>query len=456
MGNVDWDDSANKDKFLRQSWIGKNGDQTTGDLYKDNSSRTLAEHSYTANGGYYVNVLWENSTTDYAYNSEGQILDGNRYVWLDQLENFSNTSSKAARDYPWAGRGMSWRGSDWSTGEPKESSVEYRNGERCWYIPIREEGLDKVHGILCIWDPDRKTDKHPANDKSDRLDYRPYHGAPFLLNLKLARQRLNVWYENNDQFFSLAFSDNGRSYILRQGNYPYSNKPGKDKDGNTSDKNGKILEPYWIYPTEVTGSAHIWHPNKKDLSSGLYSQNGKLPGNPCNLINVKGNLGYTVNKPGKYSTTDYNKMTSAYVYMLPTYNDKDENGNWVDHTTIRVRREKVTDLGYVGATRFNLTGASISEADYNYVIPIAGAGRSDFLVQMKNNKMLYVPHAVAANAAEGNSCQDQNVSYDANGVTGWRYVDFSMDFKPLVGGCSFVFKGETFLVLPAARHDKDS
>lgn len=431
MGNVDWDDfSSAWDGSVTGMFLHTSNPNWVGNTTFDNSSRSLSQHSYTAD--YFSQVPHATKTGSPATNN-GQVLDGNRYIWLDQMDNFSEQSSNGAACYPWAGRGMSWRGSNWTDPDnPRETNgSSFKQGERCWYIPIREKTTDKVHGILCVWDPDRSYSTLPGNRDLTDVDGRPYHGAPLYLNLQLARTSdITVNYSNNDQFFSLAFSDNGRSYILRQGNTAYNTAPAAEQ------------ESYWIYPTNIKGSSHVWHPVKSDYN-GMFLQSGQLPGNPCYLINVKGNMHYTSNDPGRYAPTDYNQWKHAFLYMLPTYS---ADGQTYDG--VKVRREKIADNAYAGYTRFDINGLpAISKADYNYVIPVAGSDRNGFLVQLKSNYMVYVYDTFAANAQIG-TASPQNVVVNSDN---YKVINLGEDFTQIVGGCSFVYNGETFLVLPAAR-----
>lgn len=432
MGNVDWDDfSSAWDGSVTGMFLHTSNPNWVGNTTFDNSSRSLSQHSYTAD--YFSQVPHATKTGSPATNN-GQVLDGNRYIWLDQMDNFSEQSSNGAACYPWAGRGMSWRGSNWTDPDnPRETNgSSFKQGERCWYIPIREKATDEIHGLLCVWDPDRATSTLPGSRELTDVDGRPYHGAPLYLNLELARKTdLNVNYSNNDQFFSLAFSDNGRSYILRQGNTSYNTKPATNQ------------ESYWIYPTNIKGSSHVWRPVKKTDYSGMFLQSGQLPGNPCYLINVKGNMHYTSNDPGRYAPTDYNQWKHAFLYMLPTYS---ADGQTYDG--VKVRREKIADNAYAGYTRFDINGLpAISKADYNYVIPVAGSDRNGFLVQLKSNYMVYVYDTFAANAQIG-TASPQNVVVNSDN---YKVINLGEDFTQIVGGCSFVYNGETFLVLPAAR-----
>lgn len=435
MGNVDWDDfSSAWDGSVTGMFLHTSNPNWVGNTTFDNSSRSLSQHSYTAD--YFSQVPHATKTGSPATNN-GQVLDGNRYIWLDQMDNFSEQSSNGAACYPWAGRGMSWRGSNWTDPDnPRETNgSSFKQGERCWYIPIREKATDEIHGLLCVWDPDRATSTLPGSRELTDVDRRPYHGAPLYLNLELARKTdLNVNYSNNDQFFSLAFSDNGRSYILRQGNKPYNTAPAAEQ------------ESYWIYPTNIKGSSHVWRPVKKTDYSGMYLQAGSLPGNPCYLINAKGNMNYTTTGAGRYAPTDYNQWKHAFVYMLPTY-----DGQGKTYDIVRVRREKIANNAYVGYTRFNINGLApkISGADWNYVIPVAGNDRNGFLVQLKNNYMVYVYDSFAKDANIGTAeTQDANVNSN-----NYKIINLGEDFTQIVGGCSFVYNGETFLVLPAARYD---
>lgn len=438
MGNVDWDDfSSGSDGSVTGMFLHTSNPNWVGNTAFDNSTRSLSQHSYKADYFSQVPNVKKNGIPG---KNNGQVLDGNRYIWLDQMDNFSERSSDGSACYPWAGRGMSWRGSNWTKPDnPAETGNSFKQGERCWYIPIREKATDEVHGILCVWDPDRSTSTLPGDRELPDVDGRPYHGAPLYLNLKLAREiDLDVPYKNNDQFFSLAFSDNGRSYILRQGNTGFDTKP--------ADKQ----ESYWIYPTNIKGSSHVWRPVKKDYS-GMFDQEGQLPGNPCNLINVKGNMHYTSNDPGRYAPTDYNKWKHAFLYMLPTYSAKKDN-TYNTYNGVKVRREKIANNAYVGYTRFDIDGLpTISNADINYVIPVAGSDRNGFLVQLKNNYMVYVYDTFAANAKIGKAEEGkQNVVVNSDN---YKVINLGEDFTQNVGGCSFVYKGETFLVLPAARYD---
>ena len=423
MGNVGWDEAASstdvygtKGQFLHTEWFG-NTDH-------DNTTRT--SHQWMSST--YWGSVPPAAKKDANGQNNGQVLDGNRYIWLDQMDNFSEGSENGAACYPWAARGMSWRA----------HAGGFKKSERCWYIPIREKASDQIHGIICVWDPDRKTSTLPGSRTLSDNDGRPYNGAPFLINLQIAREKLGSNYSNNDQFFSLAMSDNGRSYILRQGNTAYDTKPAENQ------------ESYWIYPTDVTGSSHRWTPTKNSLTkydfTGTYMQSQRLPGSACKLINVKGNM-VNGQEEWNYAPTNYNKMNEAYMYMVPDYNNA--------ATTLRVRSEKIVNQAYKGYTRFDISGlpsfaGTGKVADYNYVIPVEGSNRKDFLVQIKSNYMVYVYNSVAQSAQYGEG--DSQLTSVTNSE--YKVINLGKDFSPIVGGCSFVYKGETFLVLPSARYDE--
>lgn len=490
MGNVDYDESADKTdelgvkgQFLHANnpnWVA----QYNGENPHDCSSRSLNQHNFT--NDYLGQVKWVDKTNDYATNN-GQVLDGNRYIWLDQMPHFDENVTGASEAYLWAARGMSWRGTAWSgtatsSDNPAEVDVSYPNGqwgeygdrfrvaERCWYIPIREgnvtvngitDNYTINNGIICIWDVDRKT-KGEGN-RGSHLDYRPYHGAPFYLDMSRSYKAFGSDFDwgNKDQFYSLVMSDNGRSYMHRAGSTPYSTKPASDY--------------YNIAAVRPSGHAHVWHSYSDGTFGRVDTQNSvRQPGNPCHLLSIKGNLGfthagctggntsntgkpmsaYTGSEAGPKAPKDFNHMAKAYVYMTPPYN--------ADATTLRIRRDLITERWFNGFARIDLVGLNnFSKAYQNYVVPIAGdspsrtnSPRRDFIAQIDGNYMVYVSDAAAFSIKEAKN-EYENVN---QGATGWSYLnnDLNADFQGIVGGCSFIFKGETFLVLPAYRNDKNN
>lgn len=392
------------------------------------------------------------------WTNNGQVLDGNRYIWLDQIEEFDPYNENSAEYFPWAGRGLSWRGSDISGSTVKK-------GERCWYINMRNTRSGQ-YGVLQVWDTDLS------------VSSRPYQGAPLYLDPKLTMgamtwtsggtQHSNLSYGDVDNAYSLAFSENGRSYISRTGLTQYDATPSEGSSKSTGYKatNGETFLMQSVY---ISGNCHRFKAEAGNWITGggtwwivdkyaaVTVQKHNMPGSPCNLLSVKGNLNFS-SEPLDAKAPKATDQNYAYLYRVPTYGANTTRDN------VLIRRDYIQDFKDQGYIRLSIKGLAgyggIPQATgQNYVIPMAGKDRSDFILQLHNNYMVYVYndqvsglrlyHQNPNNATTGAGASNA-VNAD---ITRHVKIDPGATYNAIVGGCTFEHNGEIFLVLPHARPD---
>lgn len=399
----------------------------------------------------------------------GQVIDGNRYIWLTDLTNFRSdndiTNSKgdwlAAARYPWAAFGVSWREMNIDrTVKGASSADQFKkigrndnavNGkdvpEECWYIACREgtsehvengtvdQGTHLKYGVLCVW-------------AADRTGYRPYQGAPMFLSYGLNyhdKYQINDDGSpnnaaggcgfDNDNSYGIAMSENGRSWMHRAG----------------SDTYGNPLTKVIMHTSAVTGSHHIFFPavgpyvnqgaNNEEHDYSSYHREwtkyfslkeiGTYPTTQCNLPNVKGNLFNVGNATGDMS----------YGYIWTASNVKDGK--------ITLRREYVENLANTGSryAAYVITGMPVN-CNTNYVIPMAGNGRQDVFFQVSHDKTEQ-PHLYYLSESQNLPVTaKEGKTYTASQL---KSYNLGPQFTNCIGGCTFEYEGAKYLVLARRR-----
>lgn len=475
--NVEYEislDELLKDGWKTQGFHAPTFSQNPGEVCNDISWRTKKPVS----DDYDKTFLPKSTEVENSYNDEQLqtltkddfYLDGNRYLWIEdgtrssgeeykcEIPNFrvngdqvleathiAKTTESAER-YPWAGVGYSWR-------SVMDGASSYNKQEKCWYINVREDGK---YGVLCVWGP-------------DQFGRRPYQNHPFYLDWKKFREDYDGTYDDatfgttypfddksasDDEVYSIAFSEHGRSYIRRTNNDNYT----------------KLSIYFAAHTNHVMGRRHDWKPNRENGNSRYlkaHSASGHaLPGSRADLLNVKGNIGAA-------NVTDSNdptqKQTYGWICQVPNYNNLNDQ---LIFRFDRVNSDRDTDA----ANRIRVKGwkelykAIDSQEGYkgtqNYIIPMSGNGCDDAFAQLSNSTrtpsekyphLLYL-HKDLVNGtkatttgADGDATlytTDRNINDNTDGI---QRIDLGLQYNHIVGGCTFDFKGEKYIVLAATR-----
>lgn len=358
--------------------------------------------------------IFDNETHKISQGYEtGYILDQNRYLWVEdkaddngtvcyknEIPNFTNTSAKAADCYPWAAHGLSWRG---ASGDSKN--------ETCWYITVRDTDTGK-YGVMCVWGP-------------DRYGRQPYGGHPFFQSFKEAQDQSGWGYSwsdyVDDNTYSIAMGENGRSYT-----HAYYTTI------------GKAPAYYAVRSCRTAGNKHSWYPRVKELNGTQRSQfhgiGASAPGSRCDLWNAKGN----------FSEVSEGEQTYGYAWMAPLYAG---GGNNTHH--LKFRRNRVDETVNTSYTRFNINEIinDYQVTGPNYIIPMTGKERQDvFLQLMTGNEsahIFYIGHNRLSSTLTG--AQNLGETKDV------QAIDLGLDYRHIVGGCTFSLNGEKFLLLATRR-----
>lgn len=396
-------------------------------------------------------------------------LDGNRYLWIQdgqrtsgeryycEIPNFRVNgdykisdadvakTTEAAERYPWAGVGYSWRSV--MSGASANNRVE-----KCWYINVRENGK---YGVLCVWGP-------------DQYGRRPYQNHPFYLDWAKFRSDYDgSFYDNTfgytwpnrsgidnsaDESYSVAFSDDGRSYLRRTG------------FGDI--KRRSVF--FSIHSDREQGRRHDWKPARSESRYTFLrsDKDGDLPGGinlasgRADLLNVKGNLS---NANYSDATDATQAQNYAWIWQITNYGsannqvivrgDRINRGGDITNGN-RIRLQGFADLygngeGYMG--------------NQNYVVPMSGNGSDDIFVQLSNSGRtspsedyphLYYLYSSVVNDKSGTASKNKEyytTTRDVTKAADVQRIDLGMQYNHIVGGCTFDFKGEKFMVLPATR-----
>lgn len=478
--NVEYEISF--DELLLNGWEGQGFHIPThnkpGNKYKDVSWNAKGDetdeynHKFLPKSTYYENNY---STEQLAgYGPENFYLDGNRYLWIKdgqrstgekykcEIPNFRVNgdyvrdggytdvakTSEAAERYPWAGVGYSWR----------ETSARTSNTvhEKCWYINIRE---DNKYGVLCVWGP-------------DQMGRRPYAGQPFYLDWAKFRSDYSgsfndktfgtTWPNRNgiansaDETYSVAFSDDGRSYLRRTGFGDISRR--------------SVF--FSIHSNKENGRRHDWKPERSE-SRYTYLRSDKdndLPGGNnltsgrADLLNVKGNLRNSKKNDDFTYTDPTQDQNYAWIWQITNYVGAN---NQVIVRGDRINRDgDITKGDRIRLQGFNsLYGSTTSgyKGNQNYVVPMSGKNCDDIFVQLSNSGRtpsenyphLYYLYSNLINSTTGAIASTNNEYYtitrDVTNATDIQRIDLGIQYNHIVGGCTFDFKGDKFLILPATR-----
>lgn len=404
------------------------------------------------------------------YDPDYFYLDGNRYLWIkdgerstgekyyceiphfrvngDQVESnedIAKTTVSAER-YPWAGVGYSWRSI--MAGASNKNRVE-----KCWYINVRE---NNKYGVLCVWGPDQHGN-------------RPYQGQPFYLDWAKFRSDYDGSYYDNtfgnswpgrdgisnsaDETYSVAFSDDGRSYLRRTG------------FGNI--RRRSVF--FSIHSNREQGRRHDWKPARSD-SRYTYLRSDKdsdLPGGKtldegvgrADLLNVKGNLSAANWSDATDPTQNQNY---AWIWQITNYGGAN---NQVIVRGDRINRDgDITKGDRIRLQGFdNLYGTSSGYiGNQNYVVPMSGQNCDDIFVQLSNSGRstpsenyphLWYLHSSVVNGTESPSTNSEyyTITRNVTNAPDVQRIDLGLQYNHIVGGCTFDFKGEKFLILAATR-----
>lgn len=471
------------DELLHNGWEGQGFHITPNNPGKEYNDVSWNAKQPDSNDSYYYRFLPKSKTLEdtkgteelAGYGPENFYLDGNRYLWINngkrstgqqyycEIPNFRVNgdkaissadiakTSEAAERYPWAGVGYSWRAI--MAGASANNRME-----KCWYITVRE---NNKYGVLCVWGP-------------DQMGHRPYQGHPFYLDWEKFRadyekdgngntiifndpywgtSKPKVGDTNNslDDTYSIAFSDHGRSYIRRTGSGDYTQK----------------AVTFASHTNHVMGRRHDWKPNRSNDCSKylmLGSVSGQpLPGGRSDLLNVKGNIGAANWKDASDATQQQNY---GWICQITNYNS-------ANHQVI-VRADKVnSDRVTCLASRIRIKGFDklYSDGGYkgtqNYVIPMSGTNCDDMFAQLSNSSRAPsedYPHLLYlySDLVNGSKANVKGTDKTTNDVTSTdrnifdnhpdiQRIDLGIQYNHIVGGCTFDFKGEKFLILAATR-----
>ncbi|MGM9852436.1 MAG: hypothetical protein ACI30N_00490 [Muribaculaceae bacterium] len=436
--------------------------QAKGQVSDDYNNKFLPKSTYHENNF---------GTDDLAgYGPDYFYLDGNRYLWIkdgerstgekyyceipnfrvngDQVESnedIAKTTVSAER-YPWAGVGYSWRSI--MAGASNKNRVE-----KCWYINVRE---NNKYGVLCVWAPDQQGN-------------RPYQGHPFYLDWAKFRSDYDGAFWDNtfgttwpgrsgitnsaDETYSVAFSDDGRSYLRRTG------------FGNI--RRRSVF--FSIHSNREQGRRHDWKPYRSD-SRYTYLRSDKdsdLPGGKtldegvgrADLINVKGNLNKANYTDGSDPTQNQNY---AWIWQITNYGSAN---NQVIVRGDRINRDgDITKGDRIRLQGFdNLYGTNSGYiGNQNYVVPMSGQNCDDIFVQLSNSGRstpsesyphLWYLHSSVVNSTDSPSKNSEyyTITRNVTNASDVQRIDLGLQYNHIVGGCTFDFKGEKFLILAATR-----
>lgn len=479
--NVEYEISF--DELLHNGWKGQGFHVTPNNPGKEYNDVSWNAKQPDSNDSYYYRFLPKSKTLEdtkgteelAGYSPDNFYLDGNRYLWINngkrstgqqyycEIPNFRVNGDKAisaaniaktteaAERYPWAGVGYSWRAI--MAGASANNRME-----KCWYITVRE---NNKYGVLCVWGP-------------DQIGHRPYQGHPFYLDWEKFRadyekdgngntiifndpywgtSKPNVGNQTNslDDTYSIAFSDHGRSYIRRTGSGDYTQK----------------AVTFASHTNHVMGRRHDWKPNRSNDCSKylmLGSVSGQpLPGGRSDLLNVKGNIGAANWKDASDATQ---KQNYGWICQITNYNNANHQ---VVVRADKVNSDRVTCL----ASRLRIQGFDklYSDGGYkgtqNYVIPMSGTNCDDMFAQLSNSSRAPsedYPHLLYlySDLVNGSKASVKGSDKTPNDVTSTdrnifdnhpdiQRIDLGIQYNHIVGGCTFDFKGEKFLILPATR-----